>query len=137
MRISPVRILIVEDFEPWVHYVSTLIKEDPSLIIVETVREGHQAIREAASLEPDLVLLDVNLPGLSGIEVGRQIREVNPDCQLLFMSNNCSRTVVDAAFEVGATGYLFKGDMLELLRAIASVLEGKRYLSRTVRAFAL
>jgi len=136
-RTSPIRLLIVDNFEPWAHFLSKLIKEDPSLIIAGIASDGHQAIQEVESLKPDLVLLEANLPGLSGIELARRIKEVFPGCHLLFISNNSTRAVVVAAFDAGATGYVFKADILELLSAIESIRAGKRYLSRSLHDLGL
>lgn len=98
--------------------------------LIYEATDGLEAVQRAEELQPDLILLDVGLPGLSGIEAGRRIRRVSPNSRILFVSQNLSADVVQEALRLGQ-GYLLKADAgNELLPAVDAVLQGKQYLSR-------
>jgi len=89
------------------------------------------AVQKAAELCPDLILLDIGLPGLNGIEAGRQIRKLVPDAKIIFLTQESSDDVVRAALELGALGYVVKTQAgSDLLAAVDAVLQGKQYVSR-------
>jgi DNA-binding NarL/FixJ family response regulator len=80
-----------------------------------------------------LVLLDIGLPRLSGIETARRIRELSPGCKVIFLTSHLHPEIVQAALEAGGCGYVHKEDAAnELLPSLESVLVGKQYLSRSV-----
>ncbi len=87
----------------------------------------------AGALEPDLILLDVGLPGMSGIEAARRILALTPDARILFVSAHRTWDIVEVAFATGARGYVLKDDAgHELLPAMSAVIEGKRFVSATL-----
>lgn len=89
------------------------------------------AVQKAAELCPDLILLDIGLPGLNGIEAGRQIRKLVPNAKIIFLTQESSDDVVHAALELGALGYVVKTQAgSDLLAAVDAVLQGKQYVSR-------
>jgi DNA-binding NarL/FixJ family response regulator len=84
----------------------------------------------AQQLQPDLILLDIGLPTLNGIEAARRIREVSPKSRILFVSENRSPEIADEAFRTGACGYVVKAAATsELLPAVEAVLQDKRFVS--------
>src|SRR5215469_15462778 len=80
------RILVVDDYEPWHAFVSNALKKQPQLEIVAQACDGLEAVQRAEQLKPDLILLDIGLPMLNGIEAARRIREVSPTSKILFVS---------------------------------------------------
>ena len=127
------RILVVDDYEPWHAFVSTALKKQPQLEIVAQACDGLEAVQRAEQLKPDLILLDIGLPTLNGIEAARRIREVSPTSKILFVSENRSPDVAEAALSNGAGGYVLKSDAAsELLPAVKAVLEGKRFISASL-----
>jgi DNA-binding NarL/FixJ family response regulator len=125
-----VRILIVEDFEPYRVYVASLLNEKAGLRIVCEAGDGLRGVEKAQELRPDLILLDIGLPGLNGIEVGRQILKIIPEAKIIFLTQETSVDVVHEALNVGACGYVVKSRAgSELLEAIDAVLQGKRFVS--------
>jgi two-component system, NarL family, response regulator LiaR len=92
------------------------------------------AVRQAEILDPDLVLLDIALPGLNGIEVARRISKRAPACKIIFLSQNSSPAVAEEALRVGACGYVLKTDAAaEFFPAIETALAGGKYVSQGVR----
>jgi len=127
---SPVRVLVVDDFKPWLDYLSTLFEEKAGMIIVGTALDGSEAVSQAQSLQPDLILMDIGLPRLSGIEATRKIIQLLPAAKILFVSQYIETAVVQAAIAAGGQGYVVKLDAgIELLSAIESVVQGNRYFS--------
>jgi DNA-binding NarL/FixJ family response regulator len=127
------RVLIVDDYEPWHAFVATTFHKETELQVVGKVSDGLQAVQMAQELQPDLILLDIGLPKLNGIEAARRIREVSPASKIVFVSENRSADVAEEALSTGAGGYVVKSDAAsELLPAIKAVLEGKRFVSASL-----
>ena len=128
-----VRILVVEDFEPWRRFISAAIEQEPQLLLICEVSNGLEAVQKAKELKPDLILLDIGLPKLNGIAAARQIRTFSPKCKILFLSQESSATVVREALEIGA-GFVVKTDAgTELASAVKGVMLGEQFLSSTVK----
>ena len=124
------RILVVDDFEPWRRFVSTTFQKQKDLQILLEVSDGLEAVYRGEDLRPDLVVLDIGLPTLNGIKAGQRIREVSPNSKILFLSEQNSPDIAEAALEAGGAGYVIKSDAgRELLAAVRAVREGKRYIS--------
>jgi DNA-binding NarL/FixJ family response regulator len=127
---SPIRVLLVDDFKPWHGIISATLRKRPELQVIGQVFDGLNAVQQAQELQPDLILLDIGLPTLNGIEVARRIREVSPNSKILFVSENRSSDIAEEALRTGAGGYVVKSDVAnELLPAIWAVLEGKYFVS--------
>jgi DNA-binding NarL/FixJ family response regulator len=125
-----VLVLIVDDFEPWRRFISSTLMNDPKLQIVSEVSDGLEAVQKAKELQPDLIVLDIGLPKLNGIEVARQIRKVAANSRILFLSENQSREIAGEALRTGASGYVVKTDAgSELLAAVEAVLLGDQFVS--------
>jgi CheY-like chemotaxis protein len=92
--------------------------------------DGLEAVQKAQQLQPDLILLDIGLPALNGIEAARRIRELSPKSKILFLSENRSWDIAEEALRTSAGGYVVKSDAAgELLPAVEAVLKGKRFVS--------
>jgi DNA-binding NarL/FixJ family response regulator len=100
--------------------------------VVGQASDGLQAVRQAEKLQPDLILLDLGLPILNGMEAARRIRKVSPNSKILFVTQNSSPEIAQGAFRLGASGYLVKSDATDLPRAVETVLQGAQYLSSCV-----
>ena len=126
---SPVRVLVVEDFEPFRRFIRSSLEARPEWQIICDVSDGLDAVQKTGELQPDLILLDIGLPTLNGMEVARQAQNLAPNVKILFLSENRSPDVVTAALSTGANGYLLKsGAGGHLLPAIETILKGKRFL---------
>ena len=128
-----VRVLVVDDFEPWQRFASTTLRNQPEIEIVGNISDGLEAVQQAQQLQPDLILLDIGLPTLNGIEAARRIREVSPTSKILFVSENRSWDIAKEALRSGGNGYVVKSNAAsELLPAVAAVLQGTPFVSSKV-----
>jgi len=126
-------ILVVDDYEPWRRFVSTTLQKQPKLQVIGEALDGLEAVQKAQQLQPDLILLDIGLPTLNGIEAARRIREVSPKSKILFLSENRTWDIAEEALRTGAGGYVVKSDAAgELLPAVEAVLKGKRFVSASL-----
>jgi DNA-binding NarL/FixJ family response regulator len=129
-RVS-VGVLLVDDFKPLREWVSALLKSKLGFEILSEASDGVQAVQKAAELNPELIILDIGLPNMNGIEAARQIRTVSPASEIVFLTVDESPAIVRAALGAGAKGYVSKWDgSNELLLAIDAALEGRQYVSR-------
>jgi DNA-binding NarL/FixJ family response regulator len=124
------RVLIVDDsllFRRFIHWV---LGQKEELRVVGEVSDGLEAVQKAEELQPDLILLDIGLPDLNGLEAAKRIGQVAPSSKILFVTMYSDADIVQAALSNGAMGYVLKSDAgYELLAAIEAALEGKRYVS--------
>jgi len=128
-----IRVLIVDDYEPWRRFVCSTLDKRIDLQTICELFDGLDAVQKAKELQPDLVLLDIGLPTLNGIEAARQIRQLSPNSKILFLSENHSSDVVEEALSTGACGYVLKSDAASALSpAVEAVLQGRRFLSTSV-----
>jgi len=128
---GPVRILLVDDYEPFRRYVRSLLMKRAEWVVLSEVSDGLEAVQKAEELQPDLILLDIGLPTLSGIEAARRIRKLSPGSRILFVSQELSADVVREALATGAAGYVVKMDARsELPIAVDAVLRGGQFVGR-------
>ena len=126
----PIRILVVEDFVPFRRFICSKLEEQHDLEVICQVSDGLEGVQRAKELQPDLVLLDVGLPTLNGIEAARQIRKISPDSKIIFVSQESSCEVVQEALSIGARSYVVKTRAgTDLLPAVEAVLGGKKFVS--------
>jgi DNA-binding NarL/FixJ family response regulator len=124
------KILLVDDFEPWRRFVASMLQQNPQWQIIGEASDGLEAIQKAEELRPDLILLDLGLPKLNGIEAARQIRNVAPESKIIFLSQESSADIVQEALSVGAQGYVMKTKARsDLPAAVEAVLDGGRFVS--------
>jgi DNA-binding NarL/FixJ family response regulator len=128
--IASMRILVADDLELWRRSVRSMLGRHAELQLVGEVADGLVAVQEASKLKPDLILLDVGLPSLNGIEAAKRIRQVVPVSKILFLTASRGADVVEAALSSGGKGCVLKTDAgSELWPAIESVLQGEQYFS--------
>ena len=126
---SPVRVLVVEDSAPFRRFISSRLATKRDLQIICEVSDGLEAVQKAVELKPDLILLDIALPSLNGIEAARRIRTFAPESKIIFLSLESSPDVVQEAFSVGVRGYVVKAKAgSQLLAAVETVISGKQFI---------
>jgi DNA-binding NarL/FixJ family response regulator len=131
-NLSFVRVLVVENFKPFRKFVCSILQETAEFSVAATASDGLEAIQKAEELQPDLILLDVGLPKLNGLEAAKRLCIVAPSAKILILSENNDPDVVETAMSDGCSGYVLKSDAGELLPGMAKVLRGERFLSRGI-----
>ncbi len=123
------RLLLVDDHEVFLEGLTSLLVSEPDLTPVRRVTNGLAVLQAVRETEPDLVVLDLALPGLNGVEVTRQITTERPDIPVLCLSMHSAAHFVEEALDAGASGYVLKEDAFEeVVRAIRAVLAGRMFL---------
>jgi DNA-binding NarL/FixJ family response regulator len=118
-----VRTLVVDDYKEWRQQICSMLAAQPELQAVGEASDGLEAVQKAAGLKPDLILLDIGLPGLNGIEVARRICQQSPGVKILFVSGNNDPDLIRGALSNGAQGYVLKVDVsTKLLPALKDIL---------------
>ena len=130
----PLRILVVDDFEPFRRYLCSVLNRETQYTVIGTAGDGIEGVYKAAQLQPDLILLDVGLPKLNGLEAARQIRNVAPAAKLLFISQEVSFDVIEAALKAGGLGYIHKLSAgKDLFPGIECVLRERYFVSGVLK----
>jgi DNA-binding NarL/FixJ family response regulator len=113
-----------------------LFQARPQWQVIAEAADGPEAIQKAEELKPDLIVLDIGLPKLNGIEAARRIRRVSPSTKIVFLSQNNDPDVVRVALSTGALGYVQKTDVRsDLLPAIEAVLQGRQFVSSSMKGY--
>jgi len=131
--VTPVRILIADDHDFVREGVRAVLEAEPGWIVCGEARSGREAVARAAELRPDVVVLDLSMPELNGLEATRQIRSVLP-AKILILSVHDSDQVVTEVLDAGADGYVLKTDAgRKLVEAIRALLQDQRFFAERVR----
>ena len=129
-----VRVLVVDDWGPFRRFLCAELGKRADLQVVGEASDGSEAVQKAVELTPDLILLDIGLPTLNGIEAAQQIRDLVPESKIVFLSQETSADVVQEALDSGALGYVVKAKAgSELLAAVDAVLLGTTFIGSTHR----
>jgi DNA-binding NarL/FixJ family response regulator len=134
LRVKKTRILLADDHAIVIEGLRRLL-DRPKFEIVGTVSNGHELLKAAANLRPDLVVVDVAMPLLNGIEAARKVRETNPRSKFVFLTMHSEPVYAREALAAGGLGYVLKssaGD--ELLDAIRDALKGRVYVTKSIAA---
>jgi DNA-binding NarL/FixJ family response regulator len=127
---SRIRVLVVEDYAPFLRFVRSALGERPELQIDWEVSNGLEAVQKAEERGPGLIVLDIGLPGLNGIEVARRVLKFAPECKIIFATQEFAIEVVQEALSLGALGYVVKAQAgSDLIAAVDAVLRGEQFVS--------
>ena len=127
----PLRILLVEDYAPFRRRIAAALQQSEYQTI--EAADGLEGVQKAEELQPDVILLDINLPKIHGFEVAKEVRRLAPHARLLFLSQESSPDIVKQALSLGALGYIQKvSAAADLLPAIEAALAGRRFVSQSV-----
>src|SRR5579872_3501058 len=124
-----VRVLVVDDVEDWRESIFSLLKKDPTIEIVGEASDGVHAVQMAEEIQPTVILLDIGLPRLDGIQVAGWIRKLSPNSKIIFVSQQIDADIVHVAMEIGASGFVLKSDIVEnLISAIHAAMRGEKFM---------
>lgn len=127
-----IRVLVADDHALVRDGICSLLELESDMEVVAIAEDGESAVRQVSDVLPDVVVMDIRMPGLNGIEATRQIKSQNDDVAVLGMSVHHEKLIVDDILAAGASGYLLKGDAgTELASAIRTVSSGEVYLCPT------
>lgn len=128
--VSRVRILVVEDNEAFRHFICSMLGKRAEFQIIGEASDGLEAVHKAKELQPNLILLDIGLPSLNGIEAARRICDLAPKSKIVFLSQESSPDIVRVALRLGAMGYIAKSNAgSDLLAAVEAIVQGKQFIS--------
>ena len=136
MERSLLRVLVVDDFEPFRRFVCSTLGQRSELKIVGEASDGLEAVQKAEELQPDLVVLDIGIPTLNGIEATRRIRKVSANSKIIILTQESSADVAQEVLSLGALGYVVKSHAgSELLAAVEAVCQGRQFLSKGIAGY--
>jgi DNA-binding NarL/FixJ family response regulator len=128
--VSRVRILVVDDNAPFREFICSMLRKRAEFHVIGEASDGLEAVRKAEELQPDLILLDIGLPSLNGIEAARRICRLALKPKIIFLSQESSPDVVQGALSLGAMGYVAKPNAgSDLLAAVEAVVRGNQFVS--------
>jgi DNA-binding NarL/FixJ family response regulator len=121
---------VVEDFDAYRVFIASLLIVKRNVRVIGQATNGLDAVKRAQQLTPEVILLDIGLPGLNGIEAARQILKLMPESKIVFLTQETSGEVMREALDLGACGYVVKSRAgTDLLPALDAVLQGGRFVS--------
>ena len=130
---TPLRVMIVDDHQIVREGMRMALEVEEDLEIVGEAGAGREAVEKARQLEPDLIIMDITMPGMSGIDACQEIRDLLPECRVIMLTASGDEESVTAALMAGAQGYVLKAAGREdLLRALRAVGRGESILDPTV-----
>lgn len=128
-----IKVLLAEDHTIVRKGLRSLLEQDFHIVVVGEAGDGHEALGKAEKLHPDIIVLDISMPLLNGLEVARQLSQLHPDIKILILSMHDSEEMVLKSLEAGAKGYVLKKAVPdELITAINRVFYGKTYFSPSI-----
>jgi len=130
---NEIKIILVDDHKLLRDGLKNIIEQRSNMHIIGQASNGREAIKICSKLLPNVIVMDVAMPGLNGIESARQIHKINPDIKIIGLSMHSNKQFIQGMFNAGASAYLLKdGDADELITAITTVMQHKKYLSKDI-----
>ncbi len=130
---SEIKIILVDDHKLLRDGLRNIIEQRSNMHVIGEASNGREAIKTCSKLLPNVIVMDVAMPDLNGIEAAVQIHKIHPDIKIIGLSMHSSKQFIQGMFNAGASGYLLKdGDADELIAAITTVMHNKKYLSKDI-----
>jgi DNA-binding NarL/FixJ family response regulator len=125
---APLRVLVADDQEAFRRRVCLTLASHPNLEVCAQAANGQEAVEKALELTPDLIILDITMPVLNGLDAARQIHKSSPQTPILILSVHKSKQLVEEAMKIGARGYVTKAEAgQKLMEAVDSVLQNQTF----------
>lgn len=133
-----INILLADDHKILRDGLRNVIEKVGNLKVIAEAQDGREAVKLCAELKPDVVIMDVSMPGLNGVEATQQIVHENPDIKIIALSMHSNKRFITGMFKAGAYGYLLKdSDSDELITAIKTVARNQKYVSQKISSIIL
>src|SRR5688500_11056491 len=130
---NKIKLLIADDHAILRDGIVSLMKQEPSFMVVATAANGYEVMDILATKEVDVCLLDINMPGLDGMEAAKLIREKMPAIKIIMLTTYNDKEIISELIHIGVAGYLLKNsDRQELVEAVNKVMKGRHYFSEEV-----
>ncbi|MBU3012274.1 response regulator transcription factor [Polaribacter vadi] len=130
-NLNTIKIILADDHKLLRDGLRNIIEQKSHMQIIGEAADGREVIKLCTKLKPDVIVMDVSMPGLNGVEATKQINKQHPDIKIIGLSMYSSKQFIQGMFKAGAFGYLLKdGSSDELVTAICTVTENRRYLSK-------
>ncbi len=130
---SVIHILVVDDFAAWRRFIRVKLQQYQELQVVGEASDGIEALQKVKDLRPDMILLDIGLPGLNGFEVAWHVLKHFTNTKIIFVSENRSCEIVEEALRIGAGGYIIKSDAeTDLPLALKAIAQRKQFVSASL-----
>jgi DNA-binding NarL/FixJ family response regulator len=134
-RTGPLRILLADDHVTVRQGLKLLIDAEPDMMVVAEASDGHEAVRQARELKPDVVVMDISMPGMNGLAATRALKQIQPDAVIVTLTRHGDDAYLQELLRAGVAGYVLKRSApTELLQAIRGTAAGGRYLDSTLTA---
>ena len=132
----PIKVLIVDDHPLFRSGLRQMVESDPRFELVGETGDGEAALRLIQEKKPDVAVLDVNLPGLSGLEIARRLRDKRSPAHLIMLTMHKEEEIFNRALDFGVKGFVLKENAVdEIVKAISTVAQGEHYLSSTISGY--
>jgi two-component system response regulator NreC len=126
---NKLRVMIAEDHQTVREGIKLLVNSQPDMEIVGEVNDGEEVLKEVQRLSPDIVVMDISMPGMNGLKATKKLRVLYPDLKVLTLTRHTDDAYLQQLIEAGASGYVLKQSApTELIRAIHSIVEGNSYI---------
>ena len=128
-----IKVILADDHNITRSGLKALLEKEQNIEIIAEAENGRQAVKLAMEVKPDIIVMDISMPDLNGMEATRQVLSNNPEIKIIALSMHSHRRYISGMLKAGATGYLLKSCAFEeLTNAISTVVEGKAYLSPSI-----
>lgn len=132
-RVRPIRLLLVDDNREILETLTDMLQ--PGYVVAAALTDGSSVLEQVSTLDPDLIILDISLPDMTGFEVARRLKKAGSSAKVLFLTVHENIDFVRAGFDLGAAGYVFKSRIgSDLLDAIATISAGGQFSSAGLAA---
>jgi DNA-binding NarL/FixJ family response regulator len=126
-----INVFVVDDHQIFLDGIVSLLDDEPNIKIAGTAHNGKQAIERIKNLKVDVVLMDINMPEMDGLEATKQLKKTNPDLKILMLTMHSEPRFIKESLEIGAKGYVMKNiSKDDLIKAIETVYQDKSYLDQ-------
>ena len=127
---GPTRILVVDDFAPFRSLVGSLLSNRSDWTIVAEAADGQEAVEKAKTLRPEVILLDIAMPQMNGMQAAEQILAALPTCKIIFLSQEASTELIEEAMRLNASGHVSKAKAArDLVTAIEAAMAGRKFFT--------